>query len=958
MVKFGGSGRAKQTCVERKCPNLGIELDDGNETEEDADPRSEPILEKPSKLTRAKHSGLSKVDWIEEPMFDVTDEDRRAFYSSIRVNQEEYHIGDCVCVQADDPGKPPYIGKLMSMWEQTSKFGKKDKMVHVDWFVRASETLLQEAGDARELFLVDECEDLKANCIESKVLVHHLPPHKEWFFMGGVQEDRQLPKCDGLSTFFYQKWYDPELARFEDPPEVAVSDEPDFCPSCERLSAAKRRETPTATRQVSVEDDVTYYEIASLNGVDYKVGDSIYLPTTCFGFSTKAAASKKKTSVRSVHGVDENEYPEYYRKGGHIKGSNEEVAEPFRIARILTIFVRRLGKRNDIKLKVNKFFRPENTHKTLKSTYYSDLNLLFWSDEEVVVDLAQVQGKCRVECECDLQVTPAEYSRQDVDNFYFSEAYNSKAREFYEPPLSSRRAGVRELVKKYTRTPKKLTKLTKITNAELKKEAECKDEVCRSAPRLRSLDVFSGCGGLSEGLHQAGIAESKYAIELWEPAAQAYRLNNPGATVFTEDCNILLEMVMSGKEKSNCGQKLPQKGDIELLCGGPPCQGFSGMNRFNSREYSRFKNSLVVSYLSYCDYYRPRFFLLENVRNFVSFKNCMVLKLSLAALVKMGYQCTFGVLQAGHYGVAQTRRRAIILAAAPGEKLPLYPEPLHTFSARSGSLSALVGDRKYMTNISRMFSAPFRTITVRDTMSDLPAIKNGHSKVEMAYRGEAESHFQRLIRSGNCSAILHDHVCKDMSPLVEARMSRIPLAPGSDWRDLPNVVVKLSDGTSTKLLRYEHHDRKQGKNPTGALRGVCSCATGKACDPIDRQFNTLIPWCLPHTGNRHNHWAGLYGRLDWDGFFSTTVTNPEPMGKQGRVLHPEQDRVVSVRECARSQGFPDSYRFFGSILDKHREVGNAVPPPMAKAIGLEIKKCLGWKLEQIDRVKPTGGTLL
>ncbi len=60
----------------------------------------------------------------------------------------------------------------------------------------------------------------------------------------------------------------------------------------------------------------------------------------------------------------------------------------------------------------------------------------------------------------------------------------------------------------------------------------------------------------------------------------------------------------------------------------------------------------------------------------------------------------------------------------------------------------------------------------------------------------------------------------------------------------------------------------------------CLIALGKPCDPADRQFNTLIPWCLPHTGNRHNHWAGLYGRLEWDGFFSTTVTNPEPMGKQ------------------------------------------------------------------------------
>lgn len=80
--------------------------------------------------------------------------------------------------------------------------------------------------------------------------------------------------------------------------------------------------------------------------------------------------------------------------------------------------------------------------------------------------------------------------------------------------------------------------------------------------------------------------------------------------------------------------------------------------------------------------------------------------------------------------------------------------------------------------------------------------------------------------------------------------------------------------------QYTHNDKKAGKSSTGAYRGVCACCTGKTCDPMDRQFSTLIPWCLPHTGNRHNHWAGLYGRLEWDGFFSTTITNPEPMGKQ------------------------------------------------------------------------------
>uniref|UniRef100_A0A3B3T402 DNA (cytosine-5-)-methyltransferase n=2 Tax=Paramormyrops kingsleyae TaxID=1676925 RepID=A0A3B3T402_9TELE len=185
-----------------------------------------------------------------------------------------------------------------------------------------------------------------------------------------------------------------------------------------------------------------------------------------------------------------------------------------------------------------------------------------------------------------------------------------------------------------------------------------------------------------------------------------------------------------------------------------------------------------------------------------------------------------------------------------------------------------------------------------------------------------------------------------MSALVAARMRHVPLAPGSDWRDLPNIEVRLPDGTTTKKLRYTHLDKKNGRSSTGSLRGVCTCAEGKPCDPADRQFNTLIPWCLPHTGNRHNHWAGLYGRLEWDGFFSTTVTNPEPMGKQGRVLHPEQHRVVSVRECSRSQGFPDTYRFFGNVLDKHRQVGNAVPPPLSKAIGLELKKCVLEKMKE------------
>lgn len=61
------------------------------------------------------------------------------------------------------------------------------------------------------------------------------------------------------------------------------------------------------------------------------------------------------------------------------------------------------------------------------------------------------------------------------------------------------------------------------------------------------------------------------------------------------------------------------------------------------------------------------------------------------------------------------------------------------------------------------------------------------------------------------------------------------------------------------MLQYRYDDKKNGRSSTGALRGVCACAAGGACSPADKQDNTLIPWCLPHTANRHNNWAGLYG---------------------------------------------------------------------------------------------------
>ncbi|KAK2098345.1 DNA (cytosine-5)-methyltransferase 1 [Saguinus oedipus] len=715
-------------------------------------------------------------------------------------------------------------------------------MFHAHWFCAGTDTVLGATSDRLELFLVEECEDMQLSYIHSKVRVIYKAPSENWAMEGGMDPESLLEGNDG-KTYFYQLWYDQDYARFESPPKTQPMEDNKFkfCASCARLAEMRQKEILRVLEQLEDLDSRVLYCSATKNGILYRVGDGVYLPPEAFTFNIKQSSPVKRPRKEPV---DKDLYPEHYRK------RNE----------------------TDIRIRL-KFCRPKNTHKSTLASCHADVSLLCWSVEEAVVDFEAMQGCCTVEYgedlpQCvweDLPQCVQEYSMGGPDRFYFLEAYNARSKALKILPTMLGKGKGKGKPKSQACEPSE-------------PETEIK------LPKLRTLDVFSGCGGLSEGFHQAGISETLWAIEMWDPVAQAFRLKNPGSTVFIEDCNVLLKLVM----------------------------GFGGVNHFNLHTYSKLKNSLVVSFLSYCDYYRSRFFLLENVRNFVSFKHSTVLKLTLRCLVRMGYQCTFGVLQAGQYYVAQTRRRAILLASAPREKLPLFLEPLHVFAPRACQLSLVVHDKKFVSNITRLSSGPFRTITVRDTMSDRPEVRNGASALEISYNGEPQSWFQRQLRGTQ-------------------------LATSAQHRS------GLSDGTMARKLRYTHHDRKNGRGSSGALRGVCSCVeAGKACNPAARQFNTLIPWCLPHTGNPHNHWAGLYGRLEWDGFFSITVTNPEPMDKQGGVLHPERPRMVSVRYCARSQGFPDTYRLFGNILDKHRQVGNAVPPPLAKAIGLgDQALCVG-----------------
>ncbi|KAK1606381.1 hypothetical protein QYE76_030054 [Lolium multiflorum] len=558
------------------------------------------------------------------------------------------------------------------------------------------------------------------------------------------------------------------------------------------------------------------------------------------------------------------------------------------------------------KVSARRLYRPEDISSA--KAYSSDIREVYYSDEIISVPVVMIEGKCEVTAKDDL---PNSNLPVVVEHAFYCE-------HLYDPDTGA--------LKQLPANVKLMT-LTRKAPASKKNKGKqiCDDEQAGSGKDtlisekcLATLDIFAGCGGLSEGLQLSGASHTKWAIEYEEPAGQAFGENHPEATVFVENCNVILKAIMgkcgdaddciSTSEASERAAKLsdeqiknlPVPGEVEFINGGPPCQGFSGMNRFNQSPWSKVQCEMILAFLSFVEYFRPRFFLLENVRNFVSFNKGQTFRLTLASLLEMGYQVRFGILEAGAFGVAQSRKRAFIWAAAPGETLPDWPEPMHVFASPELKIN-LPDGKYYAASKSTAGGAPFRSMTVRDTIGDLPPVENGASKPTIQYGSEPVSWFQKKIRGDTPS--LSDHVAKEMNELNLIRCKHIPKRPGCDWHDLPDEKVKLSTGQTVEL----------------------------------------IPWCLPNTARRHNQWKGLYGRLDWEGNFPTSVTDPQPMGKVGMCFHPDQDRIITVRECARSQGFPDGYCFAGNIQSKHRQIGNAVPPPLAYALGRKLKQAINAK---------------
>lgn len=387
---------------------------------------------------------------------------------------------------------------------------------------------------------------------------------------------------------------------------------------------------------------------------------------------------------------------------------------------------------------------------------------------------------------------------------------------------------------------------------------------------LQMIDLFAGAGGLSEGLSEAGF-HSLFASEIVPVYANTYKKNHPSAIVQTADIREL--------DANEVRDRLHlERGELDLIAGGPPCQGFS----INApvRSVLDERNHLFKEYLRFVDEFAPKSILIENVPGLVSFEAGDTLHAILNSLAEIGYGADVRILGAPYYGVPQMRWRTIILGVR-GRTLPpsAYPEPIYHAPIRANFASTFDGV-SIIKEPSPETNANFTT--VEQAIGDLPVLMSGEKgNTIKEYRCEAFCEYQKHARIG--SPGVYNHEAPRLSAINLKRLEFIK--PGGNWTDIPDELLPKG---MQKARKSDHTKR--------------------------------------------------YGRVTPDGLASTILTKCDP--HWGAFFHYNQNRSFTVREAARIQSFPDHFVFTGSIAEQFAQVGNAVPPLLAQAIGLSLRSVL------------------
>lgn len=254
---------------------------------------------------------------------------------------------------------------------------------------------------------------------------------------------------------------------------------------------------------------------------------------------------------------------------------------------------------------------------------------------------------------------------------------------------------------------------------------------------MNVIDLFAGCGGLSLGFELAGF-NIPLAIEKDEWASETYKFNHPNTNVITGDITQIVDL-----ENIIDSKNLP----IDGIIGGPPCQGFS---LSGNRDKNDPRNSLFMEFVRFVRFFKPKFFVMENVAGILSMKtkeNKLVKDLILNEYDDAGYNVKICKLNAAEYGVPQSRVRIVFIGLR---------KDIHFNENEIGPKPFLFGDDQ---------------ITIEQAIMDLPQISSGEGQEEIDYMCEPKNSFQKWVRANSTS--VHNHIAMRHTPRLIERFKNI-----------------------------------------------------------------------------------------------------------------------------------------------------------------------------------------
>ena len=422
---------------------------------------------------------------------------------------------------------------------------------------------------------------------------------------------------------------------------------------------------------------------------------------------------------------------------------------------------------------------------------------------------------------------------------------------------------------------------------------------------MKVISLFAGAGGMDLGFIKAGF-NIIWANDFNEDAVATYKKNIGDHIVLGDIINI----------KSDC---IPgESGEIDLVIGGFPCQGFSIANKNRSMEDHR--NFLYLEMLRIIKDKQPKYFVAENVKGLLSMEKGKVIEMIKSDFENLGYKVDYKLLNAADYGVPQARERVIIMGNRLGLENP-FPEKTHADLYPGEENESDLNQRLFNKN-DELYYKPY--VTVKEAIGFLSDVELVNGKIQEYIEVSGRKIYNHIASTkvedtfwGRKYEVSQSEICDYLK----------------EWRRKAKWSTKKIDDYFGYKHTAGHWFRKD--NSSGSIPKPSDWWKLKELlgfdDTYDEKVTTLVEKDIRFQQSlRITNWNRASDTI--------TATSPE--------IHVNKCRRLSVRECAILQTFPDEHIFVGSLNSQYRQVGNAVPVELAKKIALGIKEQL--KLSSIE----------